>query len=160
LVVQALLVRSFVPGSRHRRLLLRLFGASIGDAVVIKPGLRVKFPWRLRVGDWAWLGEDVWIDNLAEVTIGAHAVVSQGAYLCTGSHDWNRESFDLIVRPIIVGDKAWICACAVVAPGTIVGEGAVVGLGAVVAGALRDWTIYKGNPAVPAGERAQPPRDR
>jgi putative colanic acid biosynthesis acetyltransferase WcaF len=152
-LVQAFLVGSVLPGSWHRKVLLRLFGAQIGAHVVVKPGLRVKFPWRLQVGDWAWLGEDVWIDNLADVAIGSHAVVSQGAYLCTGSHDWSRESFDLIVRPIVVQSKAWVCASAVLAPGTDVGEGAVVGLGAVASGVLKDWTIYRGNPAIAAGAR-------
>lgn len=153
LFLQALLVESFVPGSSHRVLLLRMFGAKIGRGVVIKPGVRVKFPWRLRVGDQAWIGEAVWIDNLADVQIGSHAVVSQGAYVCTGSHDWSKASFDLQVRPVVIADQAWVCARAVVAPGTNVGRGAVVGLGAIVSGTLSAWTIYRGNPAQPTGTR-------
>ena len=88
LVLDALLVRSRVPGSAHRRLILRAFGALIGKRVLIKPGVRIKFPWRLEIGDDSWVGEDVWIDNLAPVQIGANCCISQGVYICTGSHDW------------------------------------------------------------------------
>ena len=131
IIVQALLVSSFVPGSAHRRVLLRAFGARIGAGVVIKPGVRVKFPWRLAVGDHSWLGECAWIDNLAEVRIGSNACVSQGAYLCTGNHDWTSPTFDLVVAPIVIGDGAWVGARAVVGPGVTIGRTAVLGLGAV-----------------------------
>jgi putative colanic acid biosynthesis acetyltransferase WcaF len=137
IVVQALLVSSWLPGSWHR----------------IKPGVLVKFPWRLSVGEWSWLGECAWIDNLAEVEIGSHAVISQQAYLCTGSHDARSESFDLVVRPITVGNSAWICAGSVVGPGTVVGNGAILALGSVAIEDLEPWTIYRGNPAVAIGRR-------
>lgn len=146
LLVQALFVRSWIPGAWHRRWLLRLFGARIGVGVDIKPGIRVKFPGRLAVGDHTWLGEDVWIDNLAPVEIGASCCISQGAYLCTGSHDWTSSTFDLIVKPIRVRDGAWVAAKAVVAPGVTLGEGAVVGLGGVATRDLESWTIYAGCP--------------
>ncbi|HEY8260233.1 MAG TPA: WcaF family extracellular polysaccharide biosynthesis acetyltransferase [Methylosinus sp.] len=132
LVFDLALIRSGVPGSRHRVAVLRAFGARIGEGVVVKPNVRVKFPWRLSIGAHSWIGEHAWIDNLAEVSIGAHCCVSQGAYLCTGGHDWRKESFDLVTRPIRVGDGAWICARACIAPGVTIGAGAVVSLGAVV----------------------------
>lgn len=147
LVAQALFLRSFIPGSLHRRLLLRLFGARIGTGVVIKPGVRVKFPWRLEVGAHAWIGEGVWIDNLAEVKIGAHCCLSQEAYLCTGSHDWSKTTFDLMTAPIIIGEGAWIAARAVVAPGVVVGEGAVLGLASLASKSLEAHGIYRGVPA-------------
>jgi putative colanic acid biosynthesis acetyltransferase WcaF len=148
LLAQAALVRSWMPGSRHRVALLRLFGARIGMGVMIKPGVRVKFPWRLVIGDHAWLGEDVWIDNLAPVTIGSHCCISQGAFFCTGSHDWSSESFDLIVKPITIADHAWIGARATVAPGVCVGEGAVLSLGSVATGDLAPWSVHAGMPAL------------
>ena len=153
LALQALLVSSPIPGSWHRVVLLRLFGASIGDHVRIKPRVLVKFPWRLVIGEWSWVGEGAWIDNLAEVRIGSHVVISQGAYLCTGSHDLRSESFALVLRPIEIGECAWVCARAIVSPGTVVGRGAVVSLGSVAKGQLQDWQIYRGNPAVPVGRR-------
>jgi putative colanic acid biosynthesis acetyltransferase WcaF len=142
-----------VPFSQVKVVVLRAFGASIGGGVRIKPGVKVKFPWRLTVGDHCWLGEDLWIDNLAEVRIGAHCCLSQGVYLCTGSHDWSRDTFDLITGPIIVQDHAWIGAKAVVAPGLTVGEGAVLGLGSVATHSLDPWTIYLGSPAKPNRQR-------
>lgn len=143
-----LLLSSWFPGAGWRASLLRLFGASIGQGVVFKPSVRVKFPWRLTVGDHCWIGEDVWIDNLAEVTFGDHVCVSQGAYFCTGGHHWGKQSFDLIVKPINVGSHAWIAAKTVVAPGVDIGEGAVLGLGGVATHAMDPWTIYAGNSAV------------
>ena len=147
IAVQWLLVSSWIPGSAHRRWLLRLFGARLGAGVVLKPGVRVKFPWRLTIGDHAWVGEGVWIDNLAPVSIGANCCLSQEAYLCTGSHDWSNQRFGLIARPISIGDCAWIAARAILAPGTTVGEGAVLSLGSVGTHRLDPWTIYCGHPA-------------
>lgn len=137
-----------------RRLLLTAFGAKIGRNVILKPGIRVKFPWKLRVGDFCWIGEDVWIDNLVEVEIGEHCCVSQGAYLCTGSHNWASEQFDLILGPIKLGPKAWIAAAAVIGPGVTAGEGSVLTLGSVANSDLEPWTIYSGVPAVATRRRA------
>lgn len=130
-----------------------MFGAKIGQGVEIKSGVKVKFPWRLEVADHSWIGEDVWIDNLATVRIGANCCISQGAYLCTGSHDWSRSSFDLIIRSIDVRDGAWIAARAVVAPGVTIGEGAVLSLGSVAASDLAPWTVHAGVPAKPIRPR-------
>src|SRR5262245_29384918 len=110
LMLDAALVRSRVPGYAHRRQILRVFGARIGKRVVIKPGVRIKFPWRLEIGDDSWIGEDVWIDNLATVHIGRNCCISQGAYICTGSHDWEKPTFDLIVKPVKIGDGAWLAS--------------------------------------------------
>lgn len=136
-----------IPSSVLRRCLLRLFGAGIGSAVVIKPGVRVKYPWRLTVGERAWIGEDAWIDNLGDVTIGANACVSQGAYLCTGNHDYKDPRFGLVIRGISVGDGAWVGAKVVVCPGVKLGEGAVAAAGSVVAQDVPAWEIHGGNPA-------------
>jgi putative colanic acid biosynthesis acetyltransferase WcaF len=146
-VVQAMLISSFLPGSAHRRFLLKLFGARIGRRVVIKPGVRIKFPWRLHVGDDVWIGEDVWIDNLAEVRIGSDVCISQGAYLCTGSHDWSSPYFRLITRPITVGSGAWLCARSSLGPGVSAGQGAVLTLGSAAHANLDPWSIYSGVPA-------------
>jgi len=125
-----------------------LFGAEIGPNVVIKPHTKVKFPWRLRIGENSWIGENVWIDNLADVSIGSNACISQGAYLCTGSHDWNAPKFDLIVKPIVIADGAWVAAKSTVGPGVTIGEGAVLGLGSTTSKDLEPWSIYSGTPAV------------
>jgi putative colanic acid biosynthesis acetyltransferase WcaF len=145
-ILQPLLLSSWLPGSWHRRLLLYVFGAQIGVGVVIKPRVRVKFPWRLKVGDYTWIGEDVWIDNLADVKIGSNCCLSQGVYLCTGSHDWSRKSFDLIHRSIVIEDGVWIAARASVGPGVRIREGVVLAFGSVATSNLVPWSIYAGNP--------------
>jgi putative colanic acid biosynthesis acetyltransferase WcaF len=138
---------SILPSSRIRRVLLRSFGAKIGSGVVIKPGVRVKYPWRLSVGDHSWIGEDCWIDNLAEVRIGANACISQGIYICTGNHDWSAAHFDLIVRPIILEDGVWIGARATVTAGVHIHTCAVATAGSVVNRDIPAFEIRSGNPA-------------
>jgi putative colanic acid biosynthesis acetyltransferase WcaF len=142
-----------------KRRLLRLFGATIGKGVVIKPHVRIKYPWRLRVGDHSWIGEGVWIDNLADVHIGRSVCVSQGVYLCTGSHDHRQVTFDLVVAPIAVGDEAWIAARAVLLPGAAIPAGVVVAAGSVVPGrvSLPEGVIVAGVPARMVGLRLAKP---
>lgn len=147
-VFEGLLLNSWLPGSLWRVWLLRLFGARIGIGVVIKPYVRVKFPWRLSIGDHSWIGESVWIDNLAEVSIGSHCCISQGAYLCTGSHRWDKDSFDLVLKPIQVESHAWVGANAKVAPGVTIGEGAVLTMGSVASSDLAAGQVCSGHPAV------------
>ena len=149
-----LLSARWLPGSAWRVLLLRVFGARIGVGCRIKPGLRVKFPWRLQVGQACWLAEDAWLDNLAPITLGDRVCISQGAYLCTGNHDFRSPGFDLCLGPITICSDVWIAAHAVLAPGTDVGSGAVVALGAVVSGRVEGGAIVRGNPAVVVGQRS------
>lgn len=156
LIVSCVLVDGPIPGSRWRAALLRAFGAQIGAGVVFKPRVRVKFPWRLEIGDNCWIGEDVWIDNLARVQIGCDVCISQGAYLGTGNHDWTSPSFDLITTGITIAPQCWVGARATVAPGTEMQEGAILGLGAVGSGRLESWTIYgAGAPALIGPRRQQ-----
>jgi putative colanic acid biosynthesis acetyltransferase WcaF len=144
---QPLLRSKINPLSLARRALLRAFGAQIGDNVVIKPGVEVKYPWHLRVGKNSWIGENVWIDNLGDVSIGTNACVSQGAYLCTGNHNWSDPSFGLIIKPILVGDGAWVGAKSVIGPGVEIGECAIAGVGSVVSKDIPAFEIHAGNPA-------------
>lgn len=127
-LVQAILFRpSPQVLNAWRRWLLRLFGARIGRGVIIRPSARVTYPWKLSIGDHAWVGDDVELYTLGEIRIGAHAVVSQRSYLCTGSHDYMRESFDIYAEPIVIGEQAWLAADVFVAPGVEIGMGTVVG---------------------------------
>lgn len=152
-VCAPLLAARWLPGSTWRVALLRAFGARIGAGCRLKPGLRVKFPWRLQVGQSCWLAEDAWLDNLAPITLADRVCLSQGAFLCTGNHNYRSPSFDLLLGPISIGTGAWIAARAVLAPGTQVGAGAVVALGAVVSGTVPPGAIVRGNPAVVVGQR-------
>jgi putative colanic acid biosynthesis acetyltransferase WcaF len=148
LIVEALvLVNPVMTSYRVKRVFLRLFGAEIGADVIIKPGVHIKYPWRLRVGDNCWLGERCWIDNMEDVTIGDNVVVSQGAYLCTGNHDWSDPGLGLTPQPIVIEDGAWIGAFARVAPGTRIREESILVLGAVSLTDTEPRGIYAGNPA-------------
>lgn len=133
--------------------ILKLFGSKIGKGVVIKPGVNIKYPWFLTIGDYSWIGEDVWIDNLAQVTIGLNCCISQGALLLCGNHNFRSETFDLIVKPITIEDGAWVGAKSVVCPGVTVSEDAVLAVGSVATTSLDAATIYQGNPAVSKSKR-------
>jgi putative colanic acid biosynthesis acetyltransferase WcaF len=133
--------------------LLKAFGAKLGKGVVIKPSVNIKYPWKLTIGDHSWIGENVWIDNLSEVTIGNHVTISQGGLLITGSHDHTKQGFDFITRPIILEDGVWICAGAIVLGGVTCKSHSILGTHATAEKNLEAYTIYKGNPALPIGER-------
>lgn len=138
---------SVVPSSGLRVWLLRLFGAQIGQGAVIKPGVRVKYPWHLHMGNDCWLGEDCWIDNLTEVKLGNDVCISQGAYLCTGNHNWSDPGFGLVVDPIVLNDGSWVGAKAFIAPGVVLGEYAIAAAASVINRSIPDYEVHAGNPA-------------
>ncbi|MDZ4876339.1 MAG: hypothetical protein CLLPBCKN_005759 [Chroococcidiopsis cubana SAG 39.79] len=144
----------WLPISQLKVWILRSFGATVGRSVCIKPGVRVKFPWRLTVGDCVWIGENAWLDNVAPIAIESHVCISQGVYLCTGNHDWSASDFKLIPAPIHIEQSSWIAARATIGPGVTVGKGAVLSLGSVAGRSLQPMTIYAGNPAQPIKQRA------
>lgn len=148
------LVKSYwLPVSAIKVWILRCFGAQIGQQVRIKPGVRVKFPWRLTVGDYVWLGEDAWLDNLAPITLESHVCLSQGVYLCTGNHDWSHPHFQLKTGAIHIEEGSWIAARAVIGPGVTVGKQAVLAMGSVTGRSLEPGIIYAGSPAQPVKSR-------
>ncbi len=145
------------PMMRPKRAILRLFGAKVGRGLVIKPRVWIKYPWRLVVGDHCWIGQGAWIDNLADVRLGSHVCVSQQVYICTGSHDHQSRTFDLIAKPIEVGDGVWLAARALVLGGIAIGINAVVAAGSVVVKDVPSATIVAGQPARPIGTRQSSP---
>ena len=136
-----------LPSSRLRVQLLRLFGAHIGTGIVIHSGVQVKYPWHLVAGNDCWIGERAWIDNLTTVRLGNDVCISQGAYLCTGNHDWTDPAFGLLTRPVSLEDGAWAGAKCVILPGTRLEEGSVVAAGSVASGTIPSFEIHGGNPA-------------
>lgn len=147
-ILISIIFSSSIPGSLWRVIILRLFGSKIGTSVVIKPLVKIKFPWKLTIGNCSWIGENVWIDNLGNVTIGNNVCLSQAVYLCTGSHDWEKSDFRLIINPIFIEDKAWICAFSRIGPGVTIGEGAVLGFGSTTTQNLANWSIYKSSKCI------------
>lgn len=136
------------PSSSIKLFWLKCFGAKIGNGVVVKPSVNIKYPWKLKIGNHCWIGEEVWIDNLEEVTIGDHVCLSQGAFLICGNHNYKSTAFDLIVKPIHIESGAWIGSKSIVGPGVTVGSHAVLSLGSVASNNLDSFSIYRGNPAI------------
>jgi putative colanic acid biosynthesis acetyltransferase WcaF len=126
---------------------LRWFGAKIGRRVVIRSLVNISFPWRLEIGDDVWIGDGVWILSLAKVCLESNVCISQRSYLCTGSHDYRRETFNLITKPIRIKEQSWVAAGAFVGPGVEVGPRSVVSAGSVVRDRVEPDTIVGGNPA-------------
>lgn len=126
--------------------LLRLFGATIGKGVVIRPTARVTYPWKVAIGDYSWIGDDVVLYSLDRITIGAHTVISQECYLCTGSHDINDRTFKLKTTPIAIGDGVWIATDCFIAPGVTIGSNTVVGARSSVFRDLPPAMVAWGNP--------------
>lgn len=146
-IVERLLVRnSWQISSRLRAKVLKAFGAEIGRGVILRPGLRVTSPWKLAIGENSWIGDGVTIHNQDYIRIGSNAVISQEAFLTTGSHAYKTD-MALITRPIVVEDGAWITTRAIVLGGSRIGVSALVGPGSVVKGEVPDGHIARGNPA-------------
>ena len=144
------------PFHAWRRLLLRVFGARLGKQVHVYPNVKIWAPWLLTIGDFVGIANGVNLYNMSHITIGDYAVISQGAYLCGGSHDYNTSNFQLIAKPITVGQYAWVCADVFIGLGVTVPEGAVVGARSVVTKSLvQSWVVYAGNPCRQVGVRKQ-----
>lgn len=141
------------PVSGLKVMLLRLFGARVGKGVVIKPSVNIKYPWFLEIGDHTWIGENVWIDNLAKVKIGSNCCLSQGSMLLCGNHNYKKSSFDLIVKPIILEDGSWVGARSTVCPGVRLRTHSILTVDSVATETLEAYSLYKGNPAVKIRER-------
>lgn len=131
---------------------LRAFGARIGSGVVFRPRTRVKFPWKLSIGDRSWIGEGVWLHNQDLIEIGCDAVISQETFLTTGSHAHTRD-MGLLTRPITVEDGAWITSRCVVLGGSRVGSSALIRPMSLVHNQIPGNEVWGGNPIEYVGRR-------
>jgi putative colanic acid biosynthesis acetyltransferase WcaF len=147
------ILNPYQPIGSLKRFWLRAFGAKLGKGVVVKPRVNIKYPWMLEVGDHVWIGEGVWIDNLAKVKIADNCCLSQGAMLLCGNHNYKKSTFDLIVRGITLQEGAWVGAQAVVCPGVVCYEHSILAVGSIAVSSLEAYFIYQGNPAVKVKER-------
>lgn len=152
-LVEPLLVRSSLQLSSGLRVaVLRAFGAEIGSGVITRPGLRVRFPWKLVVGDRSWLGEDVWLHNQERLVIGSDVVISQGTFVTTGTHAF-RTDMALLTRPIRVEDGAWVTSRAMVLGGVTIGRNALVLPNTVVRRDVPEGVIFGAADGTVIGQR-------
>jgi putative colanic acid biosynthesis acetyltransferase WcaF len=144
---------SLRPMHAWRSMLLRLFGAKMGPGCHFYPSGKVWAPWNLICEDCCTLADYAEIYNPSPIYLESHCIVSQQAFLCGASHDYNDPDFPMISYGMRLGAYSWICARASVSPGVNVGEGAVLGLGSVAYGDLEPWTVYSGVPAMAVKKR-------
>ena len=146
-LIQSILFRTspqFLYG--WRIFLLRLFGAKIGKKVIIRPSVKITYPWKLTIGDYSWIGDDVNLYTLGEIDIGNNVVISQRSYLCTGSHDYLQTNFPIYQKPIKIHDQVWIATDVFIAPGVIIEEGSLIGARSSVFKNIPSNKICTGSP--------------
>jgi len=141
------------PINSTKILILKMFGSKIGKKVVIKPFVNIKYPWLLEIGDYVWIGENVWIDNLAKVKIGDNVCISQGAMLLCGNHNYKKSTFDLMIGEINLQEGSWVGAQSVVCPNVTLKSHSILAVSSVANADLEEYSIYQGNPAVKIRER-------
>jgi putative colanic acid biosynthesis acetyltransferase WcaF len=134
--------------SKFKILLLKVFGAKIGKKVVIKPYVKIKFPWNLHINDYVWLGENVWIDNLSLVSIGSNCCISQNSIILTGNHNYKKDTFDLMTSPITIEEEVWIGANCFISNGITIQKKSVILVSSTLTKSTEPNSIYQGNPAI------------
>jgi putative colanic acid biosynthesis acetyltransferase WcaF len=139
-----------------RRFLLRLFGAKISDHVLIRPTAKITYPWKVTIGEYSWIGDDVVLYSLGEIQIGSHTVISQNTYICSGSHDFNRVTFDIYEELVKIGNQVWVASDVFISPGVTVGDGTIVGVRSLVLKDLPAGKICYGSPAEVVKDRPIP----
>ncbi len=149
ILVNRIIFLSYLPWpSKLKCAVLRIFGASVGEGLVIKPNVNIKYPWNFKVGHFAWIGEAVWIDSLGRVTLGSNVCLSQGCMIETGNHDWSDPAFGLVIGEVVVEDGAWAAVRSLLLPGSRLATHSVLAAGGVLNGDTEPFSIYAGNPAV------------
>jgi putative colanic acid biosynthesis acetyltransferase WcaF len=124
-----------------------MFGAKIGKKVFIRPSVKITYPWKVSIDDYSWIGDDVILYSLGDIEIGSNTVISQKSYLCTGSHDYTKETFDIFAQKITIGDSCWLATDVFIAPGVTISDGAIVGARSSVFNDIDANTINVGSPS-------------
>jgi putative colanic acid biosynthesis acetyltransferase WcaF len=141
------------PFHKWRALLLRMFGAKLGKGVHVYPGVKIWAPWNVEFGDQAGVGNGAILYSQGKILIGIKAIISQGAHICAGTHDYTKVGHPLVTAPIVIGDFAWVAAESFIHPGVVIGEGAVIGARSVVTKDMPAWMVCAGHPCKPLKER-------
>ena len=146
-----------------RRAVLRYFGAQVGAGVLLRPSVRITYPWKVVIKELTWIGDDVVLYSLGDIHIGSHAVVSQGSYVCAADHDYREADFPIRARPVRIDDQVWVGTRVFVGPGVHIAQAAVVGACSAVFADLPPAMVCVGSPCRPvkprqmAGTRAPTP---
>jgi putative colanic acid biosynthesis acetyltransferase WcaF len=150
-----LLLFRFSPKPLHqwRSFLLRCFGAKVGKGVHVYPAVQIWAPWNLVLHDECGIANKVILYSQAKITVGYRATISQGSYICTGTHDYTKEGSPLYASPMVIADRAWVAAESFVHPGIVINEGAVIGARSVVTKDMPAWMVCAGHPCKPIKER-------
>ncbi|SFZ94036.1 putative colanic acid biosynthesis acetyltransferase WcaF [Flaviramulus basaltis] len=145
----------FTPNPMHswRAFILRLFGAKIGKGVHVYPKVKIWGPWNLVLDDECGIANGVTLYSQGLITIGKRTVISQGAHLVAGTHDYTKLGFPLFTKSIIIGDNVWLAAEAFIHPGIKIGNGAVIGARSVVTKNQPEWMVCSGHPCIPIKKR-------
>lgn len=136
-----------------RRVLLRLFGAKIGEGVRIRPTARFTYPWNVEIGDHSWIGDDAVFYSLVPIKVGMHCVISQKSYLCTGSHDITDSRFALKTGEVVIENGAWVAADCFVGPSVRIGANAVIAARSHVIHSMPASQVCWGSPCKPQRNR-------
>lgn len=154
-VQQTLFAWSPQPAYGWRRWLLRLFGAKVGQGALVRPTVRITYPWKVELGNHCLIGDHAELYSLGPIKVGDHAVVSQRSYVCAATHDYKHITFPLVANPVVIEREAWIAADCFIAPGVTVGAGAIVGARSTVLTSVPRATIVAGYPARFRGHRQE-----
>lgn len=133
--------------------ILRIFGAKVGNDLVIKPRVNIHFPWKLTIGDNVWIGEEAFLLNFEPLNIGSNVCISQRAFLCSGNHDFRDTSFGYRNGPITLMDGSWVGASVFVGPNVTIGVDSVIAAGSILTKSVGNNGVYQGNPAIFVGNR-------
>lgn len=141
------------PFHTWRLVILRVFGAKIGKGVHVYPKVIIWAPWNLELKDACGIANGATLYSQGKITIGKRTVISQGAHLVSGTHDYTKKGFPLFTKPIVIGDHVWVAAEAFIHPGVVIGDGAVIGARSVVTKNMPPWMVCSGHPCKPIKER-------
>jgi putative colanic acid biosynthesis acetyltransferase WcaF len=147
--LQHIVFKSALFPASLRPSILRLFGASVGQGVLIRRGVRIHFPWNLHIGNNCWIGEEAWFINHERISIGSDVCISQRSVICSGGHDFRSASLEYAHKPIEIKDGAWVCLDAKVLPGVTIGECSVVSAGEIARKSLPDFSMLVGGQVRP-----------
>jgi len=142
-----------IPFYGFRRWLLKLFGCKVGSGAIIRPRARFHYPWRIEIGDYSSIGDDVWLYSIGFITIGSQSIISQKSFLCAAGHDYKDPHFKTTVKPIVVGNGVWIAADVYIAPGVTIGDNSVIGARSSVFHDMPAGMVCYGNPCQPVKSR-------